>query len=119
MYFPITTKQPGTARFALEIPVIEKRRAGLDADLRLWIILDVFNNDIVGRSVYLEPESPLGRLSKAFFRPLLCEFVARRKLLTEISRSKLRPVNTWHQRGGSGRTRTGVVRSARRALNLA
>ena len=32
LFFPITTKQPERDRFAFEIPVIEKRRAGLDAD---------------------------------------------------------------------------------------
>lgn len=88
LFFPITTKQPEKARFAAEIPTIEKRRAGLDAYLRLWIILDEFNSDIVSRSFYLEPEPPIGRFSKAFFLPLLREFIARRKSLTEISRSK-------------------------------
>lgn len=86
LFFPITTKQPEKTRFAAEIPSIEKRRAGLDADLRLWIILDEFNSDVIGRSFYLEPEPPLGRFSKAFFLPLLREFIARRKSLTEISR---------------------------------
>jgi hypothetical protein len=31
---------------------IEKRRAGLDADVRLWIILDEYNSDIIGHSFY-------------------------------------------------------------------
>jgi len=86
LFFPITTKQPEQARFAAEIPAIETRRAGLDADQRLWIILDEFNTDIVGRSFYIEPEPPIGRFSKAFFLPLLRKFIARRKSLTEISR---------------------------------
>lgn len=86
LFFPITTKEPEKSRFAAEIPDIEKRRAGLDADRRLWVILDEFNTDIVGRSFYLEPEPPIGRFSKAFFLPLLREFIARRKDLTEISR---------------------------------
>jgi hypothetical protein len=47
------------------VPVIEKRRAGLDADVRLWIILDEFNEDVIGESFYLEPEPPLGQLSRA------------------------------------------------------
>ncbi len=50
LFFPITTKEPEKSRFAAEIPDIEKRRAGLDADRRLWVILDEFNTDIVGRS---------------------------------------------------------------------
>ena len=86
LFFPITTKEPEQSRFAAEIPDIEKRRAGLDADRRLWIILDEFNSDRIGKSFYLEPEPPIGRFSKAFFLPLLREFIARRKALTEISR---------------------------------
>ena len=86
LFFPISTKQPEPARFSAEIPAIEKRRAGLDTDLRLWIILDEFNTDRVGRSFYLEPEPPIGRLSKAFFLPLLRAFIARRKEFTEVSR---------------------------------
>ncbi|RWL42858.1 MAG: hypothetical protein EOR61_31710, partial [Mesorhizobium sp.] len=38
LFFPITTKEPEKARFAVEIPAIERRRAGLDADRPLWII---------------------------------------------------------------------------------
>ena len=86
LFFPITTKQPEKGRFVAEIPTIEKRRAGLDADLRLWIILDEYNTDIVGQSFYLEPEPPIGRFSNAFFLPLLLEFIARRKSATEVSR---------------------------------
>ena len=86
LFFPISTKQPEPARFSAEIPAIEKRRAGLDTDLRLWIILDEFNTDRVGRSFYLEPEPPIGRFSKAFFLPLLRAFIARRKEFTEVSR---------------------------------
>lgn len=86
LFFPITTKQPEASRFAMEVPTIEKRRAGLDADRRLWIIFDEFNTDIVGNSFYLEPEAPTGRFSKAFFLPLLREFISRRKSATEVSR---------------------------------
>ncbi|CDX24450.1 conserved hypothetical protein [Mesorhizobium sp. ORS 3324] len=86
LFFPITTRQPESGRFSVEIPAIEKRRAGLDRDLPLWIILDEFNTDIVGRSFYLEPDPPIGRFSKAFFLPLLREFIVRRKSFTEVSR---------------------------------
>jgi len=88
LFFPITSKQPETARFAAELPAIEKRRAGLDVDHRLWIILDEFNIDIVGKSFYLEPEPPIGRLSKAFFLPLLRSFIARRKSFSEVNRAR-------------------------------
>ncbi|ABS70191.1 hypothetical protein [Xanthobacter sp. VNH20] len=86
LFFPITTKEPEASRFFAEIPAIERRRAGLDADLRLWLILDEFNTDLVGRSFYLEPEPPIGRFSKAFFLPLLRRFIARRQAFTEVSR---------------------------------
>ncbi|KAA3448449.1 hypothetical protein O7A70_29920 [Mesorhizobium sp. Cs1299R1N1] len=88
LFFPITTKQPGPGGFAVELPDIEKRRAGLDAALRLWIIFDEYNTDIVGQSFYLEPDPPLGRLSKAFFLPLAREFIARRKGLVGVRRTR-------------------------------
>ena len=62
--FPITSQPPSRDRFAAEIPEMEKRRAGLDATLRLWIILDEYNQDTINQSFYLEPEPPLGRFSK-------------------------------------------------------
>jgi len=86
--FPITTKQPEPVRFAAEIPATEKRRAGLDVDLRVWLILDEYNTDIIGQSYYLEPEPPMGRFSKAFFLPLVREFIARRQSLRGISRNR-------------------------------
>jgi len=86
LLFPITSKEPETARFSAEIPAIEKRRAGLDPTLRLWVILDEFNTDVIGRSFYLEPIPPIGRFSKAFFLPLLKEFVTRRGTFTQIDR---------------------------------
>ncbi|WP_027155427.1 hypothetical protein [Mesorhizobium sp. WSM2561] len=88
LFFPITTKQPEPGRFAVELPDIEKRRAGLDAALRVWIIFDQYNTDIVGQSFYLEPDPPLGRLSKAFFLPLAREFVARREALVGVRRTR-------------------------------
>ena len=86
LIFPISTKRPEASRFSAEIPAIEKRRAGLDSDIRLWIVLDEFNTDLVGRSFYLESEPPIGRFSKAFFLPLLRAFIARRKEFTEVNR---------------------------------
>jgi hypothetical protein len=76
--FPITSQPPAQDRFAVEIPEVETRRAGLGATVRLFMILDEYNQDIIGQSFYLEPEPPLGRFSKAFFLPLMKEFVARR-----------------------------------------
>ncbi len=67
---------------------MEKRRAGLDENMRLWIILDEYNQDVIGRSFYLEPEPPLGRFSKAFFLPLLQEFIARRASAKAVHRNR-------------------------------
>ncbi len=84
--FPITSQQPAKGRFASEVPETEKRRAGLDGNVRLWIVLDEYNQDVMGRSFYLEPEPPLGYFSKAFFLPLLREFVRRRTLAKAVHR---------------------------------
>ena len=86
--FPITSQPPSSDRFAVEIPETEKRRAGLDARLRLWIILDEYNQDIIGQSFYLVPEPPLGRFSKAFFLPLMKEFIARRAAARGVHRRR-------------------------------
>ena len=86
LFFPVTSKEPEASRFAVEIPPIEKRRAGLDADMRLWLILDEYNTDIIGLSFYMDPAPPLGSFSKAFLLPLLRAFVARRKAAAEVNR---------------------------------
>jgi hypothetical protein len=84
--FPITSRAPRPEDLAVEIPEIEKRRAGLDAALRLWVILDEYNTDVVGQSFHLEPSPPLGRFSKAFFLPLMREFVRRRSEIRGVER---------------------------------
>lgn len=89
--FPITSKAPERGRFSVEIPETEKQRAGLDRDIRLWIILDEFNEDIVGRSFFLEPEPPLGYFSKAFFLPIMRDFIARRARSRGVVRSESSP----------------------------
>jgi hypothetical protein len=86
--FPITSQAPERSRFAVEIPQMEKRRAGLEIDMRLWLILDEYNQDVVGRSFYLESEPPLGRFSKAFFLPLMREFIARRERARRVDRQR-------------------------------
>jgi len=67
---------------------MEKRRAGLNAGLRLWIILDEYNQDSIDGSFYLEPEPPLGRFSKAFFLPLMKKFIARRTRTRGVNRQR-------------------------------
>jgi hypothetical protein len=43
---PITSQPPAQDRFAVE--KMEKRRAGLDATVRLWMILDEYTQHIIG-----------------------------------------------------------------------
>lgn len=84
--FPITTQPPQSGRFALEIPDTEKRRAGLEAALRLWIILDEYNEDVIGQSFYLEPSALIGEFSRAFFVPVIRTFIKRRSEVRGVSR---------------------------------
>ena len=86
LLFPITSKEPSRTVFAAEIPETEKRRTGLDGNMRLWIILDEYNQDFAGGSFYLEPGPPLGRFSKAFFLPLMKQAIARRSAAIGVSR---------------------------------
>jgi hypothetical protein len=63
----ITTQPPQTGRIALEIPDIERKRAGLGDLKQCWIMVDEYNYDIVERSWYIEPDQDiLGRFSKSF-----------------------------------------------------
>ncbi len=72
---------------AVSIPETEKRRAGLERDIQLWVVLDEYNYDLVGASWYLEPEPPLGRFSKAFFAPLLQQLRADLPRVRRVSRN--------------------------------
>ena len=63
----ITGTRPDKGRAALEIPEIEKRRAGLKEWKQGWVIVDECNYDIAERSFHLDLTSaPLGRFSEAF-----------------------------------------------------
>ena len=88
LLFPITSQHPEPGGFAVEIPDIEKRRAGLEVALRLWIVFDEYNTDVIGQSYYLEPDPPIGRFSKAFFLPHIQEVLARRKRLAGVNRGR-------------------------------
>ena len=84
----ITSKMPSPDRFESEIPDIEKRRAGLDPTLRLWVILDDANDDVLEGSYYLRNQNPLGRFSKSYFVPLMQELVARRERIAITDRTR-------------------------------
>ena len=51
-------------------------------------ILDEYNQDVIGQSFYLEPEPQLGHFSKAFFLPLMKEFIARRASTRSVNRQR-------------------------------
>lgn len=88
LVFPITSKAPIGSVVHSEIPLVEKRRAGLDTDKRLWIILDEYNGDEVGKSFYLRNDRPLGYFSQAYFLPLVREFIKRRSSIRGVDRTR-------------------------------
>ena len=88
LLFPITSQEPSRSRFAAEIPAIEKRRGGLASELRLWLVLDEYNQDVIGRSFYLEPGPKIGQFSKAFLLPLLQAAIARREQFRGVNRRR-------------------------------
>ena len=62
----ISSKAPHADQGALEIPDIERRRAGLNRYPEAWIYIDELNRDEPARSWYLEPQAPIGAFSKSF-----------------------------------------------------
>ena len=68
------TSMPPKDRLALEVPQIEKRRAGLD-DLPLWIMLDEYNHDLLEGSYYFDPNERIGAFSNAFHQEVLRTFL--------------------------------------------
>jgi hypothetical protein len=71
---PITSQPPSADRIAIEIPEIERRRAGLD-DMPLWIILDEYNHDILESSYHFEPNARIGSFGPAYHQMILRQFV--------------------------------------------
>jgi hypothetical protein len=84
----ITSKHPAPSEAAVEIPESEKRRAGLKADKRLWIVLDEYNTDTVGESIYLIPGSLSGNFGKTFFLALLRAFAKVRFKARRVDRGE-------------------------------
>lgn len=83
----ITTQPPQHGRVALDIPDIERRRAGLSDLKRYWIVVDEYNYDVVERSWYIEPGSHvLGRFSKAFVMKIATAFATARQSGRRVDR---------------------------------
>ncbi|UES59790.1 hypothetical protein GFK91_28865 (plasmid) [Roseibium aggregatum] len=72
---PITTKEPVAGSHFVEVPQIEKRRAGLDERLGLWVICDEFNSDMPEHSYYFEPGGRIGAFSIKFTKQVQAELV--------------------------------------------
>lgn len=88
LLFPVTSKLPHASQWAVELPEMEKRRAGLSADLRLWLVMEECNLELLPGSFYLEPQVPLGHLSRKFLVPLLKEFIQRRDQMKTVDRMR-------------------------------
>lgn len=71
---PITSQPPSPGRLAVEIPQIERRRAGLD-DRPLWILIDEYNFDRLETSYYFDRRPRIGRLGATFHRKVLEAFL--------------------------------------------
>ncbi|RUM08909.1 hypothetical protein [Rhizobium chutanense] len=83
----ITTQPPEVGRIALEIPDIERRRAGLGDLKQSWIVVDEYNYDIVERSWYIEPhQEVLGRFSKSFVMRIATMFAKARGQSGRVNR---------------------------------
>ncbi|MBP0440439.1 hypothetical protein [Tianweitania sediminis] len=83
----ITTQPPRPGRTALDIPEIERKRAGLGDLKQCWIVVDEYNYDVVERSWYIEPGSnTLGRFSKTFVARIASAFIEARQSGQRVSR---------------------------------
>lgn len=83
----ITTQPPQPGRVALDIPDIERRRAGLGDLRRCWIIVDEYNYDVAERSWYIEQGGlALGRFSKAFVMKIATAFAEARRSGRRVNR---------------------------------
>ena len=86
----ISSRPPGDHQTALEIPEIERRRAGLREWMHAWITVSEYNYDIAERSYYLDlNQLPLGRFSKPFMMRLAAAFAPLlRQGQTRVDRSE-------------------------------
>lgn len=75
----ITSKKPSADRLAIEVPEIERARAGLDRDMPLWIILDEYNHEFLETTFHLDPAGKIGSFSSAFSNNALSTFIAAAK----------------------------------------
>lgn len=84
---PITTLPPSDGRIAVEVLVIEAKRAGLDTRKPCWVMLDEYNSDVFERSYVFEDRTPLGAFGPKFIAEL------QRILLNALRGRKVSTVN--------------------------
>ena len=75
IFLAISSKPPRDQQEAVDIPPIERRRAGLGKYPQAWIYVSESNRDAdLGLSWYLEPQKPMGALSPAFLTTVKLAF---------------------------------------------
>lgn len=67
---PITTKEPAGTTHSVEVPELEKKRAGLDTAIRHRVIVEQLNFDQPDRSYYFEPSGRMGAFGLGFTKIL-------------------------------------------------
>ncbi len=70
LFVPLTTQPQDGNPYAIEVPEIEKRRAGLQSHIRVWAVLSEHNLDAYERSFYLEPASRMGAFGMSFVKQM-------------------------------------------------
>ena len=67
----ISSRPPQSDQIAIEVPQIERRRAGLSDSTTAWVTVSEYNYDIAEQSFHLGPNEPvLGRFSRSFMMRL-------------------------------------------------
>ena len=75
IFLAISSKPPRADQEALEIPPIERRRAGLGKYPHAWAYISESNRDAdLGLSWYLEPQQPMGAFSQPFLAAVKSAF---------------------------------------------
>lgn len=85
--FPITTQPPQEPGHAMEIPLSERARCGLDQ--RCWLIMDEFNITLETRLYDFASTRPLGEFSAGFVKMLAARIaiVVRTGAIAPVKRS--------------------------------
>lgn len=74
----VSTVPPTDRDGAIEVPEIERRRAGLSEwKARCWVYVNEYNRDVAERSFYLDPAvDPIGAFGASFVTKIAVAFKA-------------------------------------------